>query len=91
MMTQQPACCTSQEDPSRNIRPLTIQLLNTAKACIPLCLKDTNTPTLSLRFSTVNNPRHMEDLIATLRNTEETFRETWRTWQYFILTDAYLH
>lgn len=32
----------------------------------------------------------MEDLTATLHNREETFRETWRPWQHFIYTEAYL-
>lgn len=47
-------------------------------------------PTKSLWSAKVNEIKGMEDLTATPHNTEEIFRSTWRPWQYFVYTDAYL-
>lgn len=68
---------------------LTIQLLNAARACITF-VGDRKTPRQNLWFSKVNELRDMEDLTATLHNREETSRETWRPWNHFVYTDAYI-
>lgn len=69
---------------------LTIQLLNAAKACIPLFWRSETPPTKIQWYAKVNELRDMEDLTATLYGREEAFRETWRPWQHFIYSEAYL-
>lgn len=68
-----------------------MQLLNNAKACIPLHWRDTDPPTKALWFDKFNNLQDMEELTATLRNTEELCTETWRPRKYFVYSDAYLN
>lgn len=82
---------TSIEKPIKKYKAsLTIQLLNAAKACIPLCWRSENQPSKSLWFSKVDELRDMEDLTATMNNWEEIFCDIWRPWQHFVYTDAYL-
>lgn len=50
------------ERPIKSKASLTIQLLNAAKACIPLCWRSENPPSKSLWFSKVNELREMENL-----------------------------
>lgn len=69
---------------------LTIQLLNAAKACIPLCWRSESPPTKTQWYAKVNKIRNMEDLTATLYGREEAFRETWQPWQHYIYSESYL-
>lgn len=45
----------------------------------------------SLTIQLLNTAKDaIEDLTATPNNREETFHDTWRPWQYFVYTEAYL-
>lgn len=59
-------------------------LLDAARACIPLHWKATLPPTIASCLTKVEEIRHMEDLILTAQNRQETFSKTWQLWTMFI-------
>lgn len=52
---------------------LTMRLLSAAKACVPALWRQSQPPTRVLWYSTINCILRMEELTATLHNTEEQF------------------
>lgn len=71
-------------------KTLTMQLLNAARACVLALWQQSPPPTKVLWYSKINCILRMEELTATIHNTEEQFRDKVRPWRYFTGTNMYL-
>lgn len=77
----------SQMPPQTYRKSVLCHLVNAAKACITLCLKDPNPPSIAMWLNKVRSINAMEDLVLTAQDRREQCTKTWSHWDKFVYSD----